>query len=89
MEKNVLLDNSLSEIFCSFENLDFVTFFLEKLKIVTGKRFFDAPLIRKNESKVRKFLLDFSNFKEINPKSFLEKFGACFIISCKAIRPNI
>ncbi|MDP3966330.1 MAG: metallophosphoesterase, partial [archaeon] len=53
----------------------FVSFFLEKLKLVTGKRFFDASLIIKNRLKIKEFVVDFSNFKEVNPDGFLKKLG--------------
>ncbi|PJE81391.1 hypothetical protein COU58_02830 [Candidatus Pacearchaeota archaeon CG10_big_fil_rev_8_21_14_0_10_32_42] len=74
-EKGVLLDNSLSEIFCSFENTSFVNFFFEKTKSLTGKKFFNESLIKKNRSKIKIFVNEFYQNENSNSENFLQKLG--------------
>ncbi|MCR4327329.1 MAG: metallophosphoesterase [Nanoarchaeota archaeon] len=75
MEKEVLLDSSLLDVFCSFENPSLVKFLIEKIKISTGKRFFNKSFIKGNKILVKEFVDEFSNIKNLNSTIFLEKLG--------------
>lgn len=75
IEKDVLLDNSVLNTFCSFNNPALVKFLIEKMKLATGKRFFNSPFIKGNRSMIKKFVKDFSNFENVDSGVFLEKLG--------------
>lgn len=56
LEKNILLENSLLSSFSSFENPLVLGLLLEKIKVLSGKRFITKTLFEKNKFEIKKFL---------------------------------
>ncbi|MBU2612204.1 MAG: metallophosphoesterase, partial [Nanoarchaeota archaeon] len=75
LEKNVLLDSSFAKIFSSLEEISLVLFLIEKIKLLTGKKFFNESLLKQNASKIKKFVKEFSEIKRIDSSLVLKKMG--------------
>ena len=75
LEKNILLDNSLSQVFSSFEDFALVNILLEKIKILSGKRLITDNLMRRNGREIKKFLEEISLKEEFNKEEVFEKLN--------------
>ena len=65
VEKNVLLDSSLQEVFILFPEEEFIKNLIEKIKIITNKRFLNKSLIKANQNSILKFVDYFPFSKEV------------------------
>ncbi len=71
IEKDILLDAALLNLFSSFQNVSLLESFLEKIKISLGKKFITLSLMKKNLDKVNKFT------QEIFPEEDPEREKIC------------
>jgi len=73
LEKNVLLENSLSNSLSSLDNPLLLGLLLEKIKILSGKRFITKSLFEKNKKEIKKFIEE-NNLNKGEDKSGIYSF---------------
>ncbi len=75
LKKKILLDKTLSKIFSSFEDSLIVDLLLEKIKALSGKKFLNFSLIKKNKEEIISFLEKNPSIKEEERKKIYSSFG--------------
>jgi DNA polymerase II small subunit len=73
-EKNLLLDNSLMNIFLNYD-LKSIKILLDKIKVFFDKKFLNKSLINNNQEKIKQFIEEISILNEVDLNNLIKELG--------------
>src|SRR6056297_746529 len=73
-EKNLLLDNSLMNIFLNYD-IESIKILLDKIKVFFDKKFLNKTLIKNNQEKIKQFIQEISILSEVDLSNLIIDLG--------------